>query len=50
MQGFCDGDEQGTNVTELSELGRPLAEKILKFWMEKIHRNLTNSQVRYCYL
>ena len=45
MQGFCDGDDQGSNVTELAELGRPLGEKILKYWMEKLNRKLTNSQV-----
>ena len=45
VEGFFDGDDQGTNVTELAELGRPLGEKILKYWMEKIKRNLTNSQV-----
>ena len=45
VQGFSDNVDEGTNVTELIELGRPLAEKILKYWMEKINRNLTNSQV-----
>ena len=45
--GFDNDDDTGTNVTELSELGRPLAEKILKYWMEKINRDLTNSQASY---
>ena len=46
IKGFCEGDDQGTTVTELAELGRPLGEKILKFWMDKLNRNLTNSQVQ----
>ena len=45
IHGFSDGEEDSPNVTELAELGRPLAEKILKYWMDKLHRSLTNSQV-----
>ena len=45
IHGFSDGEEDSVNVTELSELGRPLGEKILKDWMDKLNRNLTNSQV-----
>ena len=45
IQGFSDGEEECQNVTELAELGRPLGEKILKYWMDKISRKLTNSQV-----
>lgn len=45
IYGFSDGEDESANVTELSELGRPLGEKILKYWMDKIKRSLTNSQV-----
>ena len=32
-------------MLHLTELGADLAEKVLQYWMDKIHRTVTNYQV-----
>ena len=46
LQGFSEGVTEENNLLHLDELGADLAEKVLKYWLGNINRNLTNYQVK----
>lgn len=47
LQGFSKGVTEAYNMLHLGELGAELSEKVLKYWMDNINRQLTNYQVAF---
>lgn len=45
LQSFTEGVTEDANLLVIDELGPFFSEKILRNWMEKIGRTLTNQQV-----